>query len=448
MQSQSICQRAYSLSNIRLDVGQAGRKSWGIDSSMESNIQRSHCMYQSRSDRRSHLRSTRPDSPWRNGLRALGVAGLAWFGIVASGTSSVAAELKYAFDTRAVIARQGFGGLDGGIACPELVPPLTDMSGMFTFYKPDPTRSVVDRAAMTRYVARVRPTDALGKVLFDLSENYVRSAFARREAGLCIASQLRNWAEADALLGNLDQNDPIGRRQAILVGIWTSVGAANAFAIASSGGDLPHRDVEAVEAWFRRLSDAIVDDFTPPKQRRPNHLMWLDGTFNQSYWAAAAVGAMSVLTQDREKFDWAMRELHRALQKVNGDGSLPHEIGRGGRTLHYHSFALEPLALLVAIADANNVQLTPAEEASLQRAARFTATNFADPRKLAAQVGYQQSRTDDMAAWMDILDGHFQRTAPELARELDSIAEPHRPFARDFIGIDVTTMFVARRSTP
>jgi hypothetical protein len=53
-----------------------------------------------------------------------------------------------------------------------------------------------------------------------------------------------------------------------------------------------------------------------------------------------------------------------------------------------------------------------------------------------------------MAAWMDILDGHFRRTAPELARELDAIATPVRPFARDFIGIDVTTMFVARRSSP
>lgn len=380
--------------------------------------------------------------------RTLGVIGGVCLGTVLCGLPGFAAELKYAFDTRTVIAAQQGGRMDGGARCPEPVPPMTDMSHMFTFYKPDRTRSVVDREAMTRYVARVRATDALGKALFDLSQQYVHAAAAREEAGRCILAQLRNWADADALLDNLDKNDPIGRRQAILVGIWTGVAAANVFAIASSGRDLPHRDIETVEAWFARLSDAIVAEFTPPKQRRPNHLMWLDATFNQSYWAAAAVAAMAVLTQNQVKFDWAMRELRRTLEKVNADGSLPHEIGRGGRILHYHSFALEPIALLVAFADANNVALTPAEEASLRRTVQFTAAAFADPRAFGAKVGYPQSRTNGMAAWMDILDKHLGRTDPALARKLDAIAAPLRPFERDFIGVDVTTMFAAKRSAP
>ncbi|MDF2809087.1 MAG: hypothetical protein K0S56_118 [Microvirga sp.] len=378
----------------------------------------------------------------------LGSMSGAWLGVALCATPGPATELKYAYDTNEVIARQHNGGLEGTAACSGPVAPMTDMSDMFTFYKPDKTRSVVDRDAMTRYVARVQPTNLLGKALFDLSEDYVHSAAARRQAGQCIASHLRNWADANALLGNLDVNDPVGRRQAILVGIWTGVAAANAFAIASSGDDLPPRDVQAVRAWFARLSDEIVDEFTPPKQRRPNRLMWLDATFNQSYWAAAAVAGMAVLTQDQTKFDWAMRELRRALATVNGDGSLPHEIGRGGRVLHYHSFALEPLALLVAFADANDVRLTPAEEAALQRAARFTATGFADPKRLATKVGYPQSKTNGMGAWMEILGRHLRRTAPQLAKKLDAIAAPLRPFERDFIGINVTMMFAAKPSPP
>lgn len=372
-----------------------------------------------------------------------GIAG-ACVGSVLCVMPGSAAELRYAFDTRAVIAAQPGGQMDGRASCPELVPPMTDMSHMFTFYKPDRTQSVVDREAMNRYVARVRPTGELSEVLFNVGDVYVRVPNLRGMAAKCIASQLVHWANAGALLDKLDENDPVGRRQAILVGIWTGVAAANVFAIASSGGALSPSDVEPINTWFSHLSDAIVAEFTPPKQQRPKHLMWLDATFNQSYWAAAAVGSMAVLTQDRSKFAWAMAELRKALANVRGDGSLPHEIGRGGRALHYHSFALEPISLLVAFADANGVRITPAEEANLQRAARFTAAAFSDPHKLAEQVGRPQSRTDEMAAWMDILAGHFRRENSGLAAELEAIAAPLRPFKRDFVGIDVTRMFASR----
>lgn len=360
----------------------------------------------------------------------------------------LAADFRYIFSIPAPVARLDATGMESGrnrrFACGSPVRPMTDMSNLFTFYQPERTQSVIDREAMGLYVKRTWPTTAMTKRLAGLIEAAIENGDARPEISRCIVRQLREWANAEALLGNLDDNDPKGHRQAILIGIWTGVGAANAYAAAAGIDHIPAEDKVAITSWFARLAEEIVAEFTPPPTPRPREFAWLDGNSNHRYWAAAAVGLLAVHLQNRAKLRWAMDVLHSALAEAQEDGALPRELGRGGRALQYQSFALGGLAVLVRLADANKIALSRAEKDKLAAIARFTAEAFANPAVFAERVGHEQEKKPAMAGWVDILLPHFRRTNPKLAARLEEIAAPFRPFRDEMIALPSTALFLER----
>jgi hypothetical protein len=351
--------------------------------------------------------------------------------------SAQSSELRHIFDIERIKSlKKAETSNPQAASCPSIVPPMRDMSKLFGFYTGDGTQSQIDKEAMTRYSARVYRTAQLNKVLLQLDDRYFAMPAQRRAIALCIVRQLRVWAQAGGLLGEIDDNDLMGHRQAILIGLWTSIAAANAFAIARTEPNLPVEDIEAIRRWFSQLADAFVAEFTPPATPRPEGFQWLDATANHSHWAAAAVGILAVQIGDAGKLDWALKELPRALAGASPDGSLPHELGRGGRALQYHSFAMTALGLVVALADANGKKPDAAQEAALERIANFTLRAFKDPTVLAAKTGREQIKATDLTSWMEIMRPHFSRTAPRLAGELDAAAAPFRPQRNELIGID------------
>lgn len=365
--------------------------------------------------------------------------------LIAVPERGIAADFQYIFSIRESAAPAVSVGADSGrssrFACRLPVQPMADMSHMFGFYKPDTTRSIIDREAMGRYVKRVWPTKAVAKRFIELIETAVENVGAQPMISRCIVRQLREWANAEALLGNLQNNDPMGHRQAILIALWTSVGLANAYAVATAIEHMLPEDKAAITSWFSRLVNEIVAEFTPPVTPRAREFTWLDGNSNHRYWAAAAVGLLAVHIQDSTKLEWAIDVLHSALAEAEEDGALPRELARGGRALHYQSFALKGLALLVRLADANGVSLTPDEEAKLAAISRFTAEAFVDPTFLAGRAGYEQEKTPEMAGWVDLLLAHFGRSDPELATRLDRIAAPYRPFRDEMLALPSTALF-------
>ncbi len=368
-----------------------------------------------------------------------GILPLAATGI-ATGSSSTKPRLQYMFEPPAKTATQTAQSGEYR-PCPTPIAPMIDMSRLFTFYKPHKTQSEIDRAAMSAYTKRVWPTQAVAKRLTRLIEQAIAIP-GDRSAAHCIDSQLSVWAKAGALLGNLKDNDPKGHRQAILIGVWSGVGFANAYAIAAQPGSLPDPERQIIDAWLSRLSDEIVAEFTPPLHTRDPKDRWLDGNSNHLYWAGAAVGLMAVHLQDRGKFEWSMTVLRSALGAALPDGSLPRELSRGRRSLHYQNFALVPLTILVALADRNGIALTAAQERKLVKIAGFTANAFTDPSGLEALTGHRQEWSANMAIWIDILLPHLRQRAPDLSVDLDKVAATHRPFISEFIALPATQLFI------
>ena len=189
-----------------------------------------------------------------------------------------------------------------------------------------------------------------------------------------------------------------------------------------------------------KLSDVIMAEFTPPATPRPKKEQWLDGNSNHRYWAAAAVGVMAVHLDDRKRFDWSMGVLNSALAEANDDGSLTRELQRGGKSLHYQNYAMKPLAILVRLADANGVRLSREEEEKLSAIARFSAQSFEHPEQLETRLGIKQEKKPDMIEWIDALDDHFRRSDPQLASDLERIADPVRASFDKGCTVTCTTM--------
>jgi hypothetical protein len=372
-----------------------------------------------------------------------GVAALLLFGALFAGAGAAlgsSGKLHYPFSfTMLTEPDRSEPESDGQkrYACGSPVRPMTDMSRLFGFYRPDSTRSVVDPETMGQYIKRIWPTIAVTRKLTGMIEAMIEDPRRRPEISRCVLRQVRAWADAGALLGKLEDNDPMGHRQAILIAIWTGAGVANGYASASP---IDAEDQAAIASWFSRLIDEIIAEFTPPAQSRPKDYAWLDVNGNHRYWAAAAVALLAIHVGDRPRFAWAIDVLRSGLANAGDDGGLPLELARGRRALHYQSFALEALALLVKAADANGIVLDAGEEARLAAIAKFTAEAYADPASLAKRIGTEQEKKPQMAGWIELLLPHFERMNPTLAARLDEIAAPGRPFRNEMVALPSTAI--------
>ncbi len=311
---------------------------------------------------------------------------------------------------------------DEPFVCSKPVPPMVDMSNIGTFYKPGPTQSVVDKEAMAAYVKRNKPIDDAAASLKLMIRRAINSPGDRGRIGPCIMRQLAVWAKAHALLGNLDDNDPKGRRQAILITVFNMKTFTDAYAVAFQLGAPTTDQRKLVEGWLDQLGDAIVSEFTPPSPPRPKKDQWLDRNANTRYWGASAVGLAAALTQDERKFDWAMNVLQTGLAESDTDGSFPMELARGGRALSYQSFAMKALTILVVLADKNNRALSDVSEQRLAAAARFSVAAFEQPELIGKRTGMEQLKERAMSEWMLPLSQHFSVSDPGLTTQLRTTA--------------------------
>jgi hypothetical protein len=354
---------------------------------------------------------------------------------------SEGSELRHPIDLKAVPMS---AGQNSEYSCPEVPHPLVDMADMFTFYRASSTNSVVDRERMARYVERMQPVIDVKASLSEMAATALVRPEVRASAADCARDHLERWAEAGAFLHNLDQNSPLDRRQAVLEMIWAAIAFSNAYSIASQIEPLPDQVAEATNDWLDRMIEEIIADFSLRRDEPSER--WLNDHNNHWLWAAAGVGSMAVLVQDRAAFDWSMQILRTALDEAPEDGSLPLEMVRGARSLSYQSFATRAIGILVDLADTNGVHLTQTQEQRLQSIATFTADGYESPDMIRRISGYEQEREPQMLGWTASLADHFLETDPALAERLISISVQYGIFTADDC-VDVCTAYYYAKGT-
>ncbi|MFC0408985.1 alginate lyase family protein [Roseomonas elaeocarpi] len=314
-------------------------------------------------------------------------------------------------------------------ACPTAPEPQRFIEGVSFYADPKFSRPDAKRLEADREIQKK----------FDLWLDAIQAAVDRRRTGergaaACALTLLDSWAKAGALAGAVNWQGSYHR-------IWALAGAGIAFLQIRDAEGLDQTAAGRVGRWMKEVAALIRPDYD-----RESRAAISDARNNQSAWAGLAVAVAGIAGGDRELLDWGVARLRAQLAQVTPEGALPQELARGPLALHYHLFALQPIAALERLAAANNIALTPAETAALERLTRFTLAAAQDPKRInelahATQKDFWLDGKPPLTAGAG-LDLRAQ-AAPQA--ELDAALQPFRPYRERWLGGLVTGLWSPRR---
>jgi poly(beta-D-mannuronate) lyase len=242
------------------------------------------------------------------------------------------------------------------LACATPPPASIDIDA--NSYYSDSHHSVIDPVLRARNIANTKPIeDFLGQV--------ARDAGGKGEPA-CALTWLESWAGQKALLGKLSSE------QAYYVRKWTLGGMALSYARVQASATPAQR--QAIEGWFKALAEATMAHSDAKKGTRNNHY----------YWEGLAVTAVGGVTRDPRYLDWGRKVFDHAMGQMAADGSLPAEMERGVKALHYQVYATVPLVMIASVLDVH--------DARLDQLVKFTVAASADPSGIAKATGFEQER--------------------------------------------------------
>jgi poly(beta-D-mannuronate) lyase len=263
----------------------------------------------------------------------------------------------------------------------------------------------VDDDLAAEHKEAVRPlTEFLREVVKETDK-----ALRRREPATlaqCPLNWIATWAAGDAWLGT------IGTRQGEYQRKWDLAGVALAYLKLKRWATPEQRVV--IEPWLVRFADAARAFFDDPGRKRNNH--W--------YWLGVALAATSLGADSPRHWEAARAIMRDGLSDIAPDGTLPHELEREGRALHYHAFALTPLVVLAEIGGARGENWYELEKGALHRLAALTMRGIADPAVFDRLAGHAQERPPSTGAgWLALYAARYPERVP---KGLPDVPDKHR----------------------
>ena len=283
--------------------------------------------------------------------------------------------------------------------CPTLPPIPADLTTDGFYRSDDPTHSIIDPKRMEAYSRSSGPVKAATAAIVKQADQYRRTG--SRAAAICTVSLLDDMAGTNALGGHMSSS------QAYYVQGWLAGSLAFAFLKVRDNGVVRPDQNSAIAAWLARLGASTRDWYDAALARKPegnNHL----------YWAGLELCAISAVTNDQKDFNWCLATYRNGVQQIAADGTLPLEMARGERALHYHLYALAPLVLIAEFGEDNGLPLYAEDHHALERLVHTSVSGLSDPAPFVHQTGVAQEIEShpggDALAW----------APPYLARFPDS----------------------------
>lgn len=302
--------------------------------------------------------------------------------------------------------------------CAPVPPAVRNIIGV-SYYIDSAHHSVVDPKKLAQNEANLNPIRNYLQSVTDASDAAARGD---GNAAACGLRLLFAWAQGDAMNGTVNHQGEYERE-------WTLGGLALAYLkIRDTGAADPNAAVTT--AWFARLARA-VEPYYPPSGELNNH----------DYWAGVAVASAGIAANDGALYDWGIATYKTGVDQIQSDGTLPLEMKRGTRALHYHLFAIEPLVILAEIGRANGQDLYAMDGGAIARLAQRCVSGIADPSFFTRQSGVAQDikpggklRVDEIA-WMEPYQARFP--TPQML----AILQPYRPVIYSRLGGNLTQLY-------
>ena len=302
-------------------------------------------------------------------MRFLGRLVVCGWMVSAAGLVQAEAKLKSPWDALPVKLT------DTAYACPTLVPVPHDLT-MDGFYRTDdPTHSIVDPVRMKAYTLAAQPVKDAGKEIVAAADAY--RGTGSKAAAKCVVDLTYGLAQADSFTGKMSS------QQSYYVQGWEGGAIAIAVLKVKGSGLASSQQMKAIGPWLSRIG-ASTQSFYDPRVAKG------EAQNNHDYWAGVELAAIGIVTNDRAAFDWGIHTYRIGVGMIQADGTLPLEMARGARALHYHLYALAPLVMLAEFGAANQMDLYAYNGGALHRLVAVCVAGMADPTPFAKATGVKQ----------------------------------------------------------
>ena len=289
-------------------------------------------------------------------------------------------------------------GLSGDLApasaeCARPPPAIRDLD-LPRFYSDD-AGSIVDPELLAKHRAAVEPlTEFLRNVVANADKSVRRTKLDQQaEPAVCALVWLDAWARGEAWLGNMSTRQGEYQRKWDLSGVALAYLKVRAFATED--------ERRRIEAWLVRWADISRAFFDDPERKRNNH--W--------YWLGLGLAATGLAANSPRHWDMAREIMQDAAKDIQADGTLPQEMERKARALHYHVFAVTPLVALAELGRARGEDWYALGDGALHRLVAVTARGLRDPKLFAAMplvATPQEADTSTGAGWLILYGQHFK----------------------------------------
>jgi poly(beta-D-mannuronate) lyase len=273
-------------------------------------------------------------------------------------------------------------------ACPAMEPVPSDLV-MDGFYRlDDPTHSIIDPVRQAAYTKAAGPVKGNGLKIVAAADAFRQTG--SRSAALCVIHAATAMAAANSMAGHMSSN------QADYVQGWIAGQIAIDYLKVRGYGFSTTEEDAAVGAWLKRIAEQTKAYYGKPGKGDGNRN-------NHFYWAGIEVAAIGVVADDRADFEWGIATYMDGVDRIQPDGTLPLEMARGVRALHYHLYAVAPLVLLAEFGEINGIPLYSRDGGAIHRLVNTSVHGVVDPSLFVQKTGLKQEISEhpsgDQIGW-------------------------------------------------
>lgn len=241
----------------------------------------------------------------------------------------------------------------------------------------DPTHSIIDPVKAKAYAASAGPVKHDGNVVVAAADAY--RATGSIAAARCVIEHIEANARNRSLAGKMSS------RQAYYVQGWVLGAEAIAYLKVRDSGIVTPEQASLILPWMKQVA-LQARDFYDAKERDGG----ASSQNNHYYWAAVELAAVGIAADDRNDFNWAVQATREGISAIRPDGTLPQEMRRGRRALHYHLYAAAPLVMVTELAYPNGIDLYSENHRALKKLVRVSTAGLLNPTLFEKSSGVKQ----------------------------------------------------------
>ena len=349
---------------------------------------------------------------------------LAWVVAVVAAAAplSSSATVEGPFDVRDR-ARQ-LARIDEPFACPPPQAAVRDIR--IAEYYTDKAYSKVDEKRRKNADRSAEPLHRYARMVTWLADRALLQREHRDAITGCLARWLGEWADGEAMLGEID--GPLAQHYRK----WTLASIALAYVAVKPTASIGGQRRAAIEGWLRRLAREMDGYYATWRRESWN---------NHLYWQGLAEAAVAAAVDDRGLLEKAAEKYRHAADAITPEGLLPKELARREKAFGYHAFSLAPLVLLAEIGERNGMSLYDLRGGAIHRLAHVVVEGLQEPASFERLVGGRQDVDPRGKVWtLAWLEPYLARF-PD--RRWENLVASHRPVGHEWLGGSLTLHFAS-----